>query len=348
MAQGRYPRLSAPLRICGQEIKNRVVVPAMSDFGTVAPDGLVQQSHVDRYEAYGAAGQDLSSPKPVPWYACTKTGIPLSLRTMPALRACGACPAPSTSMAVALAQIMLTGLATMPEDSIAAISREDFLRYKKAFVDAALRCQKAGFDGVELHAAHGMYLGEVSETSTREDGYGGELLGRLRLVTELLQEIRALCGRDFVLAVRFGNADLEELVQMAVAFEKAGADLLDVSFGMRQYQPCRFWSRQQGLCRLPGQGKDAAARHLCEQHIHWRGSGEHSGKGPCGHGCQGADIWQTLHGLAKRLLEKNRLRAGAAQCANGSGTASSVRQGRRFLLFPDKIIEGRWLQRALC
>ena len=144
-------------------------------------------------------------------------------------------------------------------------------------MDAALRCQKAGIDGVELHAVHGMYLGEVSETSTREDGYGGELLGRLRLVTELLQEIRALCGRDFVLAVRFGNADYEELVQMAVAFEKAGAHLLDVSFGTRQYQPCRFWSRQQGLCRIPRQGEDAPARHLCGQHIHWRGSGEHSG-----------------------------------------------------------------------
>lgn len=289
MAQGRYPRLSAPLRICGQEIKNRVVVPAMSDFGTVALDGLVQQSHVDRYEAYARGGAGLVITK-----ACSVVRMHENRDSL--VLEDDACIAGMRRIScaihkygtVALAQIMLTGLATMPEDSIAAISREDFQRYKKAFVNAALRCQKAGFDGVELHAAHGMYLGEISETSTRKDGYEGELLGRLRLVTELLQEIRALCGRDFVLAVRFGNADYEELVQMAVAFEKAGAHLLDVSFGTRQYQPCRFWSRQQGLCRLPGQGKDAAARHLCEQHIYWRGSGEHSGKGPCGYGCRRA------------------------------------------------------------
>ena len=47
--------------------------------------------------------------------------------------------------AVALAQIMLTGLATMPEDSIAAISREDFLRYKKAFVGRGPALPKGRF-----------------------------------------------------------------------------------------------------------------------------------------------------------------------------------------------------------
>ena len=51
--------LNEPLRICGTEVKNRIVVPPMSDFGTVAPDGLVHQSHIDRYEAYAKGGAGL-------------------------------------------------------------------------------------------------------------------------------------------------------------------------------------------------------------------------------------------------------------------------------------------------
>ena len=51
--------LSKPINICGRRIKNRIVVPPMSDFGTVAPDGLVHQSHIDRYEAYAKGGAGL-------------------------------------------------------------------------------------------------------------------------------------------------------------------------------------------------------------------------------------------------------------------------------------------------
>ena len=323
----------------------------MSDFGTVAPDGLVNQGHVDRYEAYAHGGAGL-----VITEACSVVRMHENRDTL--VLEDDACIVGMRRIScaihkygtVALAQIMLTGLATMPEDSIAAISREDFLRYKKAFVDAALRCQKAGFDGVELHAAHGMYLGEVSETSTREDGYGGELLGRLRLVTELLQEIRALCGRDFVLAVRFGNADLEELVQMAVAFEKAGADLLDVSFGMRQYQPAPAGFGHDSKVYAASLVKERTRLPvICVGNIF---TGEEAesilAKGLADMVAVGRGHLADRHGLARRWLAKNRLRACAAHTANGSVTASSARQGRRPLLFSDKAIESGWLQKLPC
>lgn len=137
--------------------------------------------------------------------------------------------------AAALVQIMLTGLSTMKENRIDEITRTDFLRYKDAFVSAALRCQAAGFDGIELHAAHGMYLDEVIETSERKDEYGGCFENRVHLLTELIAEIKKTCGKDFVVAVRFGNPNYEELLKTADAVQAAGGDLLDVSSGMGRY-----------------------------------------------------------------------------------------------------------------
>lgn len=138
--------------------------------------------------------------------------------------------------AVALVQIMATGLSVMPENSIAEISREKFLRYKADFISSAIRCKKAGFHGVELHAAHGMYLNEIIETSTRNDEYGGCFENRVHLLAELIQEIKTVCGKDFLVAVRFGNSDYSELLKTVTVIEQAGADILDVSTGMRKYQ----------------------------------------------------------------------------------------------------------------
>lgn len=137
--------------------------------------------------------------------------------------------------AVALVQIMLTGLSTMKENRIDEICRTDFLRYKDAFVSAALRCRVAGFNGMEFHAAHGMYLDEVIETSERMDEYGGSFENRVRLLTELIAEIRERCGKDVIVAVRFGNPSYEELLKTADAVQAAGGDLLDVSSGMGRY-----------------------------------------------------------------------------------------------------------------
>lgn len=126
--------------------------------------------------------------------------------------------------------------ATMTENSIAEITRNNFMKYKEAFIQAAIRCRKAGFDVVELHAAHGMYLDEVIETSTRNDEYGGSFENRSRLLTELIVAIKETCGCDFIVAVRFGNPNYDELIKTAQAIEKACGDLLDVSSGMNQYQ----------------------------------------------------------------------------------------------------------------
>lgn len=228
--------LNEPLRICGTEVKNRIVVPPMSDFGTVAPDGVVHQSHIDRYEAYAKGGAGL-----VIVEACSVLRMPENWDTLclekddciPGMKRIA--DAVHRYPAVTLVQIMLTGLSTMTESRIDEITRTDFLRYKNAFVSAAFRCQAAGFDGIELPAAHGMYLDEVVETSERMDEYGGSFENRVRLLAELIAEIREKCGKDFIIAVRFGNPNYEELLKTADAVQAAGGDLLDVSSGMGRY-----------------------------------------------------------------------------------------------------------------
>lgn len=208
----------------------------MSVFGAVAPDGLVHQSHIDRYEAYAKGGAGL-----VIVEACSVLRMPenrdtLCLESDDCISGMKLlADAIHRYSAIALVQIMLTGLSTMKESRIDEISRTDFLQYKDAFVSTASRCRAAGFNGIELHAAHGMYLDEVIETSERMDEYSGSFENRVRLLAELIAEIREKCGKDFIVAVRFGNPNYEELLKTADAVQTAGGDLLDVSSDMGRY-----------------------------------------------------------------------------------------------------------------
>lgn len=230
-----YIRLSSPIQICGKEIKNRIVLPAMADFGMTGPDGLVNQRHLERYSAYAKGGTGL-----IIIEACAVTKLAETRGTiklyeeacMPGLKKLAEAAMQNGAAAIVQLNIspeILTGT------SVEEISRESFLRYKTAYIEAAVRCKKAGFDGIELHAAHGMYLNQVLETSRRDDEYGGSFTNRVRLLTELIREIKSLCGSAFLVAVRFGNPDLDELVQTALAIEQAGGDLLDVSTGTKGY-----------------------------------------------------------------------------------------------------------------
>lgn len=229
--------LSTSLKVGDTVIKNRIAVPAMADFGMTNPDGLVNERHISRYGAYAKGGAGLIIVE-----ACSVTRFRENRGTI-VLDSDACLPgmtklakAATAGNAVVLVQIMLTGLSVMPENSIAEINRGKFLEYKADFIAAAIRCQKAGFQGIELHAAHGMYLDEIIETSTRNDGYGGCFENRVRLLDELIQEIKAVCGKGFLVAVRFGNSDYSELLKIATVIKRAGADILDVSTGMRQYQ----------------------------------------------------------------------------------------------------------------
>lgn len=115
----------------------------------------------------------------------------------------------------------------------------DITRVIERFAEAAERAQRAGFDGVELHAAHGYLLSQFlsATTNPRSDGWGGDATGRARLVRETLCAVRARTGRAFTVGVRLsledhGNArglDLDEGLAVARALADDGADFIHAS-----------------------------------------------------------------------------------------------------------------------
>jgi 2,4-dienoyl-CoA reductase-like NADH-dependent reductase (Old Yellow Enzyme family) len=108
------------------------------------------------------------------------------------------------------------------------------------FVAAARRAVTAGFDVLELHAAHGYLLHEFLSplSNTRTDAYGGDLAGRAKILLRVVREVRAAIGGDVPLFVRFSATDWAEggwdEAQTAIVSEwakDAGADLFDISTG---------------------------------------------------------------------------------------------------------------------
>jgi 2,4-dienoyl-CoA reductase-like NADH-dependent reductase (Old Yellow Enzyme family) len=108
------------------------------------------------------------------------------------------------------------------------------------FAAAARRAVAAGFDTIEIHAAHGYLLHQFLSplSNTRTDAYGGSLENRARLLLEVVRAVRAEVGERMPLLVRFSGTDwtdggwsIEETTTVAGWAREAGADLFDVSSG---------------------------------------------------------------------------------------------------------------------
>jgi 2,4-dienoyl-CoA reductase-like NADH-dependent reductase (Old Yellow Enzyme family) len=121
-----------------------------------------------------------------------------------------------------------------------ALDLDGIALVRKAFVDAALRARAAGFQWIELHAAHGYLLHEFLSplSNHRTDAYGGSFDGRVRLALETAAAVRAVWPEDLPLAVRLsctdwepGGWDLEQSVELARRLKGVGVDLIDCSSG---------------------------------------------------------------------------------------------------------------------
>ncbi|HEX7375319.1 MAG TPA: NADH:flavin oxidoreductase [Steroidobacteraceae bacterium] len=104
------------------------------------------------------------------------------------------------------------------------------------FIAAAVRAERAGFDGVEIHGAHGYVLGQFlsPQTNRRTDRYGGSLEDRARIFFEILAGIRARCRKDFTVGVRlsperFGLRTLEVAAVAQRLMREADIDYVDFS-----------------------------------------------------------------------------------------------------------------------
>ncbi len=108
------------------------------------------------------------------------------------------------------------------------------------FRDAATRAKKAGFDGIQIHAAHGFLLSQFLSPffNKREDEYGGSIENRARLLLEVVRSVREAVGDKFSLLVKFntkdyleGGFDVDDMLQTAGMLEQSGVDAIELSGG---------------------------------------------------------------------------------------------------------------------
>lgn len=135
-----------------------------------------------------------------------------------------------------------------------AMTQEDINRVIDSFAEAAERAKKAGYDGVEIHAAHGYLLNQFYSplTNKRTDAYtGATMAGRTRLIVQVIKAIRKRTGDDFVISLRWGASDyteggatLSEVPETAKIFADAGVDMISISGGMCIFS--RPGHREQG------------------------------------------------------------------------------------------------------
>lgn len=127
-----------------------------------------------------------------------------------------------------------------------AMDRADMDHVKAQFVISAQMAERAGFDMIELHAAHGYLISSfISPLSNiRDDEYGGSLEKRMRYPVEVFDAMRAVWPADKPISVRISASDwagddgvtADEAVKIATMFEAHGADIIDVSAGQTSTQ----------------------------------------------------------------------------------------------------------------
>jgi len=134
----------------------------------------------------------------------------------------------------------------MPQE----MSPEEIHQVIEDFIQASRRAETAGFDGIQLHVAHGYLLSSFisPHTNRRRDEWGGSLSNRLRIVAEIIKGIKGLLAQEFPLIVKLNSSDflpqglkVEESVKIASALEKEGIDGIEVSGGTAESGQGSVW-----------------------------------------------------------------------------------------------------------
>jgi 2,4-dienoyl-CoA reductase-like NADH-dependent reductase (Old Yellow Enzyme family)/thioredoxin reductase len=121
------------------------------------------------------------------------------------------------------------------------LSRDEIGNLVKSFGDAARRCQQAGFDFIEIHAAHGYLINQFMSPNAnrRSDVYGGTFENRIRFLLELFRDIKHKTGGGFPIGLRINGQDyiqdgwtLEEAMRLSRILQEEGADYLHISAGV--------------------------------------------------------------------------------------------------------------------
>ncbi len=249
-----YPLLFSPLQVGPYTLKNRIVHASMS-LRRSQPGGVhpgYHQYHLNR--ARGGAAMIITDPVAfMPSQGTERLCVWNDSAVDDLTRFAHAIRAEDCHL---LAQIQdngrarrlpgrvggLRGASPLPDDMFYAMPEAMTESELAAFADAAgqgaARLQRCGYSGVELSAGHGHLFHQFlsPRTNQREDGYGGDLAGRARLLVEVCQAIRSACGSGFLLAVKLpGDDGLADGVGPALAAEVAGHLVRQVPVDLLSY-----------------------------------------------------------------------------------------------------------------
>ena len=259
--EGEATKLSKELRKLFQsgrigklEVRNRIVMAPMG-VGFATESGHVTDRLIAFYEARAKGGVGLISTGGA--YICNIDNQLFKFQGIwdddhiPGMRKMTA--AIKGSGAAAFIQLIMPGV-DMPERPLgiphplmglppAKRSKEDIEGVVDLFVQAARRAKEAGFDGVEVHGAHGYLISLFlsPKTNPRTDEYGGNTVKRARFACQIIESIKRKIGQDFPITFRMNGDDyidggltIDEAKIIAPLLVEAGADALSVSGGIFQ------------------------------------------------------------------------------------------------------------------
>ena len=137
-----------------------------------------------------------------------------------------------------------------------AASEEEIANIKEGFVHAAEYLEKAGYDGIEFHGAHGYLLAQFlsDTTNKRTDRYGGSLENRARIILEIADEVRKRTKPDFIVGIKINSVEFqeggfkpEEAKQLAAMLEEYKLDFVELSGGT--YEKLSFGHQRESTKR---------------------------------------------------------------------------------------------------
>jgi len=253
-----------PLKVKGLTLKNRIVMPPMqTSLATV--EGAVTDSLVEHYirrsKALGllivehcyVSREGRLSKNQLGIYNDNLVGGLEKLSSR--IHATGTPVVIQINHAGRTASMEITGMkpvAPSPSENARELRTEEIEALVEASAIAAERAMRAGFDGVEIHGAHGFLLNQFFSplANRRRDKYGGSLENRMRFPLEVVEKVKEkVSGR--LLLYRLGSDDLdpegvkiEDSKKFAVKLEEAGVDIIDVSGGLCGSRPAQLQSRQ--------------------------------------------------------------------------------------------------------
>lgn len=254
-----------PIKINSVTLDNRLVMAPMATFQIQKTDPL-NDATLEYYEARAKGGLGLIETEYA--YICPQgrayeTQVPIySDDCIPALKKlvervrnagnsrffvqiahAGGNSMPADGLPRVAPSAMTYSVRNEPKDAL-ELTEKEIEEIRGFFAAAALRAKKAGFDGVEIHGAHGYLLSQFLSpiTNKRTDMYGGHIENRCRLSCEIIAAVRDTVGPDYPVSYRIGAVDkpdggitLEDAVAAACMLEKAGADMISVSGGIGGY-----------------------------------------------------------------------------------------------------------------